>query len=104
MYTLESYLTYVAAAVILSTLVFAVVLVFWLVDTVIRHLTFAARVISRRAGRVIADRAVLPVARHAVQLLSQRQVIPALPHVVQLLAERPASRSLVHHGATEHTH
>ncbi len=104
MYAFESYLTYVAVAVILSAFVFAVLLTFWLVDTGIRYLIFATRVITRRTGRVIADRALLPATRHAVRLLSERQVIPSLRRTVQLLADRPTMRSLLHHGATEHTH
>ncbi len=103
MYTIESYLTYVAAAAAISVLLFAASLVFILLDTGIRRLTFAARQAARYASRFVAGRALLPAFRRATHLLTGPRVIRPLQHAFQLVGARSTMRSLPIRGAPEHT-
>ncbi len=106
MYTVASYLTYIGIAIVISAFLFAAWLILILLETGVRRLGFASRRVTRRAGRLLAARAVQPALRRAtVQVAgASKQVRRQAQHAIRLLAERPAMRALLNHGATEHTH
>ncbi|MBZ5564327.1 MAG: hypothetical protein LAP13_18140 [Acidobacteriia bacterium] len=104
MYTVASYLTYVAAAVVISAFLFAAWLIFMLLDMGIRSLTLATRQAARHARRFIADRPLLPALHRTIHLLTARPRLHSLQHAVQLVVDRSVLRSLLHRGATEQTH
>ena len=104
MYTVATYLTYVAAAVVISAFLFAAWLIFTLLDMGIRSLTLATRQAARRARRFIVDRPLLPAFHRAIHLLAARPRLHSLQHAVQLVVDRSVLRLLQHHSATEQTH
>ncbi len=105
MYTVASYLTYVAAAVVISAFLFAAWLIFMLLDMGIRSLSFAAQRAARHARRFLADRPLLPALRQAADLLvlTTRRVLRSLQYAARLIAERPTMRSLLRPRATGQT-